>query len=201
MPERPVRKVAGKEDRRIQRTKQLVRAALLSLIEEKGFESLTVQDILDRANLGRATFYAHFDNKQDLLLSGFDALRAILREHQRQAHARRGGADDRLFAFTREIFDHVAGYRDVFRAMAGEQSGALIHHLMHKLIIDLVREDVKAALARNEAVPAEAVVQFVAGGLFGLVRLWADGKLRLSADEVNALFRGLALPAVKAVIR
>lgn len=93
-------------------------------------------------------YYAHFDNKQDLLLSGFDALRATLREHQRQAHARRGGADDRLFAFTREIFDHVAGYRDVFRAMAGEQSGALIHHLMHKLIIDLVREDVKAALAR-----------------------------------------------------
>src|SRR6266446_7381586 len=151
--------MAKNVDRRVQRTQQLLRGALFSLIQEKGFEKLSVQDIIDRANVGRATFYAHFDNKQDLLLSGFDALRATLREHQRQAHARRGGADDRLFAFTREIFDHVAGYRDVFRAMAGEQSGALIHHLMHKLIIDLVREDVKAALARNEAVPAEAVVQ------------------------------------------
>ena len=58
-----------KNDRRVERT-QLLLAALVSLIEEKGFEALTVQDIIDRANLGRATFYAHFDNKEDLFVSG-----------------------------------------------------------------------------------------------------------------------------------
>jgi len=56
---------AMKNDRRVERTQQLLRAALLSLIEEKGFEALTVQDIIDRANVGRATFYSHFDNKED----------------------------------------------------------------------------------------------------------------------------------------
>ena len=69
---------ARRGDRRVQRTQQLLRAALLSLIEEKGFEALTVQDIIDRANVGRATFYAHSDNKEDLLVSGFDGLRAAL---------------------------------------------------------------------------------------------------------------------------
>ncbi len=49
------------------RTQQLLRGALFSLIQERGFEALSVQDIIDRANVGRATFYSHFDNKQDLL--------------------------------------------------------------------------------------------------------------------------------------
>jgi AcrR family transcriptional regulator len=190
-----------KDDRRVQRTKQLLREALLCLIREKGFEALTVQDIIDRANVGRATFYAHFDNKEDLLVSGLEGLRVTLKEHQRQAHLRQIGSDEQLFAFSRETFAHVAGHRDVFRAMVGKQSGALIQQLLHKIMVDLVREDVKAMLGRTGPVPAEAVVQFLAGGLFGLVRLWADGKLRLSVDEVNALFRKLALPAVRAVTR
>jgi AcrR family transcriptional regulator len=79
---------ARRDDRRVHRTEQLLRTALVSLIEEKGFETLTVQDIIDRANVGRATFYAHFDNKEDLLVSGFDGLRTALKELQRQAHLR-----------------------------------------------------------------------------------------------------------------
>ena len=78
---------ARAEDRRIQRTQQLLRGALLSLIQEKGFEGLSVQDIIDRANVGRATFYAHFDNKEDLLASGIEGLKASLKERQRQALA------------------------------------------------------------------------------------------------------------------
>src|SRR6266542_5467464 len=65
-------------DRRVQRTRQLLQGALMSLIQEKGYEALTVQDILDRANAGRATFYAHFDDKEDLLVSRLDGLRASL---------------------------------------------------------------------------------------------------------------------------
>jgi AcrR family transcriptional regulator len=71
-----------KQDRRVQRTQQLLRTAMLSLIQEKGFETVSVQEIVDRANVGRATFYAHFDSKADLLASGFDGLRASLKELQ-----------------------------------------------------------------------------------------------------------------------
>src|SRR5690242_4167136 len=61
-------------DRRIQRTRQLLLDALLSLILEKDFDSITVQDVIDRANVGRSTFYAHFQDKDELLLSGFEHL-------------------------------------------------------------------------------------------------------------------------------
>lgn len=74
----------------MQRTRQLLRGALFSLIQEKGFEALSVQDIIDHANVGRATFYAHFDNKEDLLLTGFDGLRASLRQNASATRSRAG---------------------------------------------------------------------------------------------------------------
>jgi AcrR family transcriptional regulator len=175
----------------------------LSLIQEKGFEALSVQDIIDRANVGRATFYAHFDNKEDLLASGIEGLRASLKERQRQALSQAIGTDERLFAFSQEMFVHANEHRDVFRAMAGKRSGAVIQQLLHKMLVDLVRDEAKTMTSRSDtsSVPMEAVVQFVAGGLFGLLMWWANGKMRLSVEEVNTLFRRLAIPAVKAALR
>ena len=191
-----------KNDRRVERTQQLLRAALLSLIEERGFEVLTVQDIIDRANVGRATFYAHFDNKQDRLVSGFEGLRTALKELQRQANARQMDSDERLFAFSHEMFAHIAEYRRVFRMMVGKQSGTLVQQLLQKIVVDLVRDDIKALGRRreNRSEPSEGIVQFVTGGLFGLAMLWATGKLALSVDEVDALFRRLAMSGVKAAL-
>jgi AcrR family transcriptional regulator len=192
-----------KGDRRVERTQQLLRGALVSLIEEQGFEALTVQDIINRANVGRATFYAHFDNKEDLLVSGFDGLRAALKELQRQARTRASSSDERLFAFTHEMFAHIAEYRKVFRAMVGKRSGALVQQLLQKIIVDLVRDDLTAVVGRpsEKSATTEAVVQFVTGGFFGLAMLWAAGKLPLSVEEVNTLFRRLAMPGVKAALR
>jgi len=190
------------KDRRVQRTHQLLQGALMSLIREKGFEALTVREIIDRANVGRATFYAHFDNKEDLLLSGLEELRASLKERQRQAFSGGTRNDERAFAFSREMFAHAAEHRDVYEPMVGKQSGAVVQQLIHKMLVDLVRDDLKAlASGRDSAsTPTEAVVQFVAGGLFGLLTWWVHKRMRLSVEEVNTLFRRLAIPATNAAL-
>lgn len=192
-----------KVDRRVQRTHNLLREALVSLIREKGFEALSVQDIIDRADVGRATFYAHFDNKQDLLLSGLEGVGATLKDLQRQAHARGGSAEERLFAFSGELFAHTHGHRDVFEAMVGDRSVALLRQFFHRLLVELVKEEVKAMLPRTAAgaKSAEPIAQFVAGGLFGLLMWWLEGRARPSVEEVNALFRRLAIPALTAALR
>jgi len=192
--------VPKKKDRRVERTQQLIRGAVRSLIQEQGFEALTVQQIIDRANVGRATFYAHFDNKDDLLASGFEELRASLKARQREALSRGRRVEDRVFGFSQDVFAHTNEYRDVFRAMVGKRSGATVQRLLHKLLVDLVREDVNATVARSGsgAVPPEALVRFIAGALFGLLMWWLDGRMRLSVVEVNALFRTLAIPALRA---
>ena len=192
-----------KTDRRVRRTQQLLEQALLSLIKEKAFESISVQEIIDRANVGRATFYEHYDNKEDLLQSGFDGLEARLKERQREALACGSNLDERLFAFSHELLAHAYEHRDVFPAMVGKRGGAVIQHVLRKLLVGLVREDVKSGTPKEGAnsVPAEAIVQFLANGLFGLLVWWLNGRMRLSVEDVNAIFRQLAVPAVRAALQ
>src|ERR1700757_5499961 len=65
---------AGAGDRRVRRTRKLLHDAFLALVLEKGYEKTTIQDILDRADVGRSTFYVHFRDKEALLTSSFDGM-------------------------------------------------------------------------------------------------------------------------------
>ncbi len=190
------------DDRRVRRTRQLLRDALLSLIQEKGFEALTVQDIIDRANVGRSTFYAHFRNMEDLLVSGLEEFHHSLRERQRRALLRAEGFDEGAFVFSHEVFAHAYDHRDIFRAMVGKQSGAVVQQYFRKMLVELVRKDLRGTASpdRRGSAPVEMVVQYVAGGLFGLLMWWMDSNMQLSADEVDTLFRRLTIPAVKATL-
>ena len=113
---------------------------------------------------------------------------------------RRGPIGERVFAFSHELFAHIDDHRDLFRAMAGKRSGAVVQSVVHKLLLDLVREDVKSTFPSAEAggIRAEALAQFVAGGMFGLVMWWMGARTRPSVDELDVAFRRLAIAALKA---
>ena len=189
-----------RKDRRVRRTQQLLEAALLSLIKEKDFDSVSVQEIIDRANVGRATFYAHYDNKEDLLASGFQGLQESLKERQREALSHTRTVDERLFAFSYHLLAHANEQRDIFPAIVSQRGGAVIQHLLRQILVNVIREDVKIMAAPTGAakVPSEITVQFLAGGLFGLLMWWMGSNMRLSVEDVNGIFRRLAIPAVKA---
>lgn len=188
-----------RQDRRVQRTHQFLEAALLSLIKEKEFDEISVQEIIDRANVGRATFYAHYDNKEDLLESGFDGLLASLRERQREARSQVRGGVEGLFAFSRHLLAHADEHRAIFPAMVSKRGGALIQHLLRRLLLKVVREDIRAMASRARSdIPEEPTVEFIAGGLFGLLMWWMSAKVRLSIDEVDRMFRAFAISAAKA---
>src|SRR3954471_12869744 len=102
-----------KDDPRIRRTRDALGDALLALMQEKTFESITVQEVLDRAGVGRSTFYAHYRDKDDLLLSDVDEFfqfmaTVLVRSGERSARV----------APVRELFAHVAEARDIAVTLA-----------------------------------------------------------------------------------
>src|SRR4029079_15081989 len=102
----------GKPDRRVARSRRALKEALTDLILEQGYESVTVQDVMDRADVGRSTFYAHFLDKDDLLM-------AILADVEMPApDASSWTPDDPAFGWTLELFRHFGSGKRRFKGAA-----------------------------------------------------------------------------------
>src|SRR5690242_21361723 len=101
-----------KHDRRSERTRQMLGDALLALMQERRYADLTVQDILDRANIGRSTFYAHYWDKDDLLAS---TIQRMIEALSRQVD--RGAGDAATLLPSLGLFHHVQEQYDrLYRA-------------------------------------------------------------------------------------
>src|SRR5512143_953809 len=98
-------------DRRVARTLARIREAHLSLIVEKGYDAVTVEDICQRADVGRSTFYAHFTSKEDLHRRGLESLRRELEDAQASARAVSG--PESSFTFSRPMFEHARAHLDL----------------------------------------------------------------------------------------
>src|SRR5258708_23534440 len=111
-------------DRRVARTRRMLHQALLSLILEKSYEAISVEDICERANVGRSTFYAHFTSKDDLKRSGLDHLRQELLDRHRSASASALGNAPAL-GFSLAMFEHAHHHLHLYRAVVGSKGGAI----------------------------------------------------------------------------
>jgi len=172
-------------DRRVQRTRRLLQDALVATVIEKGYEAATVQDIIDRADVGRATFYAHFADKQTLLTSRLEDLRGLLLAQQRQSPGSLG--------FSLAMLEHARSHLAMYRAIVGHESGAFIIQRIHRTIADLAANDVNALAAKASPQRRQLAVEFVAGAFMAVLTWWLDQGAALAPAEVDAIFRRLVL--------
>ena len=188
-------------DRRVRRTRELLRGAFLSLIAEKGYDRITVQDILDRADVGRSTFYAHYRDKEDLLRGGFEDIRAALAAERDTAESEPGAGDDaELLEPLLAVFTHVEGHRQFWGPLSRKGGADLITRLLRESVDDLVRRHLQSHLQGSAIDPTqlETAVQFVAGACMGLLVWWLDDEdISSSAEEIHATFRRLATPGLE----
>jgi AcrR family transcriptional regulator len=181
-------------DRRVRRTHALLHRSLIELILEKGYRKITVQDILDRADVGRSTFYAHFRSKDDLLVNGWEDARASFAEQIRSSNERAELLEPMLV-----FFQHIDDHRQLYRAMVGKQGSELIDRAIRKLLSEMVGEHLRSRVAVSERDKRrlEVAVQFVVGGLVGLVTWWLDTGAPFTVDEIHASFQRLATHGVE----
>lgn len=157
-------------DRRIVRTRQRLRDALFALIEEKGYTAISVQDLTDRADINRVTFYFHYRDKDDLLLTVMQELYEALEATQPPPDDLAGWArQDALHAF-----NHLREYAHIYRVLMGEKT---MFSLLGRLIDYSAQAALRAERARLPAgvippVPLEMTEHFYAGAFVGLARWW-----------------------------
>jgi len=178
----------GQIDRRVVRTRRTLHEALIRLIMRKGYDALTVQEIIDEADIGRATFYAHYRSKEDLLRGGFERLRSELKAARRAA--RLGNEQHRPLSFSLAMFEHACAYREIYRAMLGGQGSIIAINEIRRVLSELVRDELPV-LEDDGAVPRELMLQFVVGTFLTTLTWCLEKRPKMTPGEVNSMFRHL----------
>lgn len=187
-----LRHAKHKMDARVRRTRDALGDALVALIQEKAFDTITVQDVLDRAGVGRSTFYAHFSNKDDLLMSDADEFF----ESISMALSVYNDRSERV-APVHEFFKHVGEMREFFDALI--KSGK-VHENLELARGHFARgiERRLAELPRGRGIPASdrpALAFAHAGALLSLLTWWLDHGMRESPEHMDELFHRLVWSA------
>jgi AcrR family transcriptional regulator len=186
----------GTEDRRIQKTLSLLRGALVSLIAEKPYDSIVVKEILDRANVGRSTFYTHFRDKDDLLVTGIhDMLGPV------PSPTRTGGRGlDRTLWFSLPLFEHHYRHAHAWGDRIGARGRTILHEHLRRVLTGIVAEvmkkDCRTGRQSSRQIPPEVVSAYVASTFVLVLNWWLDARMRLPPKEINDVFRRLTLPTL-----
>lgn len=183
-------RLPGKDDRRVRRTRSALQEAFLALIVERGWDGFSVQDLCERADVGRSTFYMHFADKEEVLGAAFEEVGRGLRAQA----ASSGGA--RPLAFSRGLFEHAHEHKRAFRAFVGKHSWHVLQRRFRGTLADLVREDLAPAVPPGAR--RDGLVAFLAGAFFEMLIWSLEARHAPTAEEVDALFQEFAAPVLAA---
>ncbi|WP_109523010.1 MULTISPECIES: TetR/AcrR family transcriptional regulator [Nocardia] len=188
-------------DRRVRRTRNALHQALIELMIERGYERISVSDILDRADVGRSTFYAHFRDKDDLLLvSSTEYLRATIM-------AARPDPDDPFapplsapLAPVYTLFQLAAENPEVYRALLGRKANAVLLRATRGMVAKILVERLTDTFdVEEEALSAS--VNFLSWGIVGLLGMIADSDPPLAAPDAYRQVEALVAPGLEDLVR
>jgi AcrR family transcriptional regulator len=186
-------------DRRIQRTRALLLEALRFLIMDKGYDNITVQDLIDRANVGRSTFYAHFQDKETLMLSGLESLWG---QWEQVLHSPSRQTDDSWWSLSLSLFEHAESQRPLFKALAGEQAGSTalkhIQKRLYRMVYDHLRTEFDS---QPSGIPVEIIAHHLVSSFVGLLTWWVDSDTRYNAVQMNNFYRQIVQSGLGAILR
>ena len=177
-----------KPDQRIQRTRSLLSNALVALMQEKSIDTITVQEVLHRATVGRSTFYLHYRGKDDLFLcvleDGLEMWSTVLLRKQEKSYR---------IAPVAEFFMHVGDAKKLHRALVDSGrihtffelaqvyfARGIARHLKDMGLKDPVQSELDA---RSHA---------LAGNMLSLLKWWLDRGARESPKAMDAMFHRMA---------
>ena len=187
-----------KADRRSQRTYRLVSSAFAELVVEKPYEEILVQDILDRADIGRTTFYAHYFDKEDVLNS-IVAEQLEMLTHQIVHSTARQRVVPSL-----ELFEHVYhSQNQPFLALMQSRAGEPLWEALQTALCRAIEPALCTLCAerRYPPIPLPVVSQYLAGAFLTLLKWWVAADMPYPPEQMENIFQQLALPGVWAMLK
>jgi AcrR family transcriptional regulator len=184
-------------DRRVRKTKASLHDALFGLAREKPYPSIAVKEILNRANVGRSTFYTHFCGKDDLLQSGIHEILETFQDRPRV-----GRPLERLLGFSLPLLKHIEGHRRVAGPRMKGEGWLIMHGHLENVLTRLIADEVATLPpGRPEPPPPSALVaRYVASTFVLVLNWWVENDAPTTSTVVDARFRDLVVPTLTVLL-
>src|SRR5512139_2214965 len=201
----------NKTDRRIQRTRQSLHTALLELIKEKDYDAISIEEITDRANVGRATFYLHYKDKEDLLLEEFREMAyekvqvlseipfsAWLQSQEETADFKGKRPAPPLLI----VFEHVYENSELYYILLKSERSSRVVERIRKIATEAIAQFVETKAKTDPipllfTVPIEFFAAFFSGALLSTVDWWLEEDMKHTPREMTHLFQSLFFQGVR----
>jgi AcrR family transcriptional regulator len=185
-------------DRRIHRTRRLLQQALIELLHERGYSAITIQDIADRANIGRTTFYLHYSSKDELFMSCHEAivskfhfgpLHPPCREELLSPEAPPGMA---------AAFRHLEEARALLYPIFQGKDGLPILRQIRDWRVQEIEAYLHVAFAEaNSTIPFDVLATYLAGAQITLVQWWLEKRHPYAPENLAQIFHRLQRAAIR----
>ena len=192
-----------KMDRRVQRTLQSLRTALLELIKEKDYDDISIEEITERADVGRTTFYLHYKDKEDLLMEEFSAImyeRAqVLSEIPFSVWMPVSEEDikkNKTLQPLLLVFEHIRDNSELYYLLQKSTNSSKIFERIRNISADAIAKFVETKAQTDPIphlteVPIDFLSAFFSGALLSVAGWWLKEDMRHSPEEVSNMFRSL----------
>ncbi|MDO7904821.1 TetR/AcrR family transcriptional regulator [Paenibacillus sp. JX-17] len=167
-----------KIDRRILKTQQALKTAIITLMSEKNFDEITIQDISDKANVSRGTIYLHYLDKYDLLDK-------LIETHINELRERCEAAADLDFVTGSEIWtEYFESNYSFFSMMLASKGATNFRSRFQDFLIEEFKDEVDITKGINQGLNKDLVVQFLASSYVGVVEWWFTNQRPVTHQEL-----------------
>lgn len=186
-----------KLDRRSNRTQETLKRALIELILEKHYDDITVQDILDRANIGRSTFYTHFRDKEDLFRQDWEGFLCFLTQQFNFENIKKGS-----FVPIKALFQHLKDFHPLYRALVRSRKIDQVFKFGQNHLAKAIQNKLTILLPANKEllVPIPILSNYLANEIFNLLKWWLDQNMPYTPERMDEIFHRLITPGFRDVL-
>jgi len=185
-----------KPDRRTQRTRHNLTHAMVELIQEKRFDDITVQNVIERADVGRATFYSHFTGKEDLFQKNWERFLDFCAQQIDWGQVGKGSFIPVLF-----LFGHLKDVQPFYQGLVRSRKTDALFKSGTEYLGGRIAAGLKANLERAPSIPIPILSNFLASQLFSLLKWWLDERMPYSPERMDEIYHELVNPAVRTVLK
>ena len=189
-----------KTDRRVQRTRDLLQKALIELIGERGYDAITIQEIVDRANVGRTTFYLHYSSKDDLFMSCHEAIVSEFQSGPLYPHplSREELLSPEAPAGMTRAYRHLEEARARLYPIFQGKDGPLILRRIRDWSAQEIEANLRAAFAdADSTIPLDVLANYLAGAQIALVQWWLEKRRPHTPENLAQTFQRLQRAAIR----